>query len=89
LVDSFARSGTHYVVAERDERELDRRTALSPREYAARASAAAGQHDKLIAYELGLADSTVRVLLFRACRKLGATSRADGIARFRDMLARA
>jgi DNA-binding NarL/FixJ family response regulator len=30
-----------------------------------------GAHSKLIAFELGLADATVRVLLSRAARRLG------------------
>lgn len=34
-------------------------------------------HHKLIAYELGLAASTVRVLFFRAMRKLGAANRSE------------
>lgn len=55
---------------------------LSAREDAVMAAVTAGHHDKLIAYELGLASSTVRVLVFRAIRKLGATSRKDAIERY-------
>lgn len=46
------------------------------------AYAALGHHNKLIAYELGLAQSTVRVLSMRAARKLGTRSREETIARF-------
>jgi hypothetical protein len=34
-----------------------------------------GQHNKLIAYNLGISHSTVRVLMARAARKIGARSR--------------
>ena len=41
-----------------------------------------GHTDKVIAYELGLSASTVRVLLHRATRKLGASTRREALARF-------
>lgn len=44
--------------------------------------ASLGHSDKVIAYELGLSASTVRVLIHRAIRKLGATTRRDALARF-------
>jgi DNA-binding CsgD family transcriptional regulator len=47
--------------------------------------AARTQIDKLIAYELGLAHSTIRVLLARAAQKLGARSRAELLERFRAL----
>ena len=34
------------------------------------------------AYELGIADATVRVLLVRAIRKLGACDRREAVARY-------
>jgi DNA-binding CsgD family transcriptional regulator len=40
-----------------------------------------GRSNKLIAYELGLAHATVRVLTARAASKLGVTSRAALLAR--------
>jgi DNA-binding CsgD family transcriptional regulator len=43
----------------------------------------------LIAYELGISDSTVRVHLAHAARKAGVRSRAQLVARFvRDRFAR-
>ncbi|CAN5732338.1 hypothetical protein BH11MYX4_BH11MYX4_01600 [soil metagenome] len=80
LVDTFEHGGKRYLVAQHD---VDAATDLSPRERTVLAAAAAGHHDKLIAHDLGLADSTVRVLLFRARRKLGAASRAEAITCFR------
>jgi DNA-binding CsgD family transcriptional regulator len=56
---------------------------LSDREREVLTLAAMQRSNKLIAYELGLSDSTVRVLLTRACRKLGARSRAEAIERWR------
>jgi DNA-binding CsgD family transcriptional regulator len=47
-----------------------------------RQPAALGHSKKLIAYELGIAHSTVKVLIARAAIKLRATSRADVIRRF-------
>lgn len=86
LVDEFERDGKRYVVAQQNTPEVD--AELSPRERAVVAAAAMGHHDKLIAYDLGVADSTVRVLMFRATRKLRAANRAEAIVRFRAMGAR-
>ena len=47
------------------------------------AFAALGHGNKLIAYEMGIAAETVRVLLHRAARKLGAHDRAELIERAR------
>ncbi|MEO8178032.1 MAG: protein kinase [Deltaproteobacteria bacterium] len=56
-------------------------SALSAREQQVTALAALGRSNKLIAYELGLAHATVRVLIARAARKIGARSRAELITR--------
>jgi DNA-binding CsgD family transcriptional regulator len=42
-----------------------------------------GHTNKVIAYELGLSASTVRVLLTRASRKLGVSGRQRLIERYR------
>ena len=44
-----------------------------------------GHSNKEIAYELGLAAATVRVLMVRAARKLGASGREDAIVCFRRL----
>jgi DNA-binding CsgD family transcriptional regulator len=83
LVDAFESDGRRYVVALSNDcprRGLD---ALTPREEHVLAYAALEHSNKLIAYELGLAHSTVRVLLARAMRKLGVKSRDEAVAFYR------
>jgi DNA-binding CsgD family transcriptional regulator len=58
--------------------------ALSPRERQVLSLAAAGDTNKVIAYELGLSPSTVGVLVSRAMRKLGAPTRLAAIRTFLD-----
>ena len=86
IVATFEHEGKRYVVAEEEASHLvgaRGSASLSPREHTVLQAASTGQHDKLIAYELGVAHSTVRVLFFRAMRKLGARSRAEALDRFR------
>ncbi len=52
---------------------------LSPRERQVLERAILGSENKVIAYDLGLADSTVRVLMRRAAIKLGARTRAGAL----------
>jgi DNA-binding CsgD family transcriptional regulator len=65
LVDRVELEGRRYIVARETPPEL------TPRERQVVAFAKLGHHNKLIAYELGIAASTVRVLLRRAAQKLG------------------
>lgn len=75
LVASFERDGERYVVA----REIlpSRRGpgALTDRERVVLACVARGCSTKEAAYELGISDSTVRVMLMRAARRCGAKDR--------------
>jgi DNA-binding CsgD family transcriptional regulator len=82
LLDHFESGGKRYVVAVANPPvlEAEKRPLLSRRERQVVAAAAAGRTNKLIAYELGLAHSTVRVLLARAAQRLGASSRKELIA---------
>ncbi|HEY1954157.1 MAG TPA: helix-turn-helix transcriptional regulator [Polyangiaceae bacterium] len=83
LLDHFERGGKRYVIAVANPPASAAARALAslaPRERQVVAAAAAGRTNKLIAYELGIADSTVRVLLTRAARRLGASSRQELIA---------
>jgi DNA-binding CsgD family transcriptional regulator len=77
LVDEFQEGSRRYIVAYIN--ELDNRgpDVLTDRERQVATFAAAGHWTKLIAYHLGIADSTVRVLLSRAMSKLGAHSREE------------
>ncbi len=70
IVDELDVDGCRYVVTRVDAPSPLR--LLSPRETQLIELAAAGFEPKVIAYDLGLAPSTVRVLLARAGRKLGA-----------------
>lgn len=87
LIEHFESDGKRYVLARANEPVPGDEEILTPRERQIVALAATGRHSKLIAYDLGVSDSTVRVLIARSMRKLGAKSRADllriAAARFR------
>jgi DNA-binding CsgD family transcriptional regulator len=78
VIDRFERDGRRYVVAYPNAPDpraaLD---ALTARERAVSVAAALGHSNKVIAYELGTAESTVATLLTRASRKVGASSRVE------------
>jgi DNA-binding NarL/FixJ family response regulator len=74
LVDSFERDGKRYLLARQNAPVAQR---LSSREQQVVALARLGRSNKVIAYELGIADPTVRVLIARAAKKLGVTSREE------------
>lgn len=86
LVDQFQREGERYVVARENAPRATGPAALSARERQVACLAALGRHNKLIAYELGLAPSTVRVLLARAAAKLEVSDRASLVNRVRVAL---
>jgi DNA-binding CsgD family transcriptional regulator len=75
LVDCYESGGRRYIVARENAPTVRGPQALSTRERQVLSLAALGRSNKLIAYELDLAHSTVRVLLSRAAAKLGAGSR--------------
>lgn len=82
LVDHFDSDGKRFVVARSNEPNRDETATLSARERQVLACLAIGHSTRTVAYELGLADATVRVLVLRAVRKLGAGSRQEAIAKF-------
>jgi len=83
LLDDFDTDGRRFVLAvENAPPTRPPRKDLSEREHQIMTQAHLGHTDKVIAYELGLAPSTVRVLLHRASRKLGASTRSEALARF-------
>lgn len=87
LVDRFERDGRRYVLA----RPNDPRppvSQLTHRERQVVAAAGLGHSNKLIAYELGLAPSSVATLLARARAKLGLESRVDLVRWARAQAAR-
>jgi DNA-binding CsgD family transcriptional regulator len=78
LIEHFEKDGKHYLLAQRNDPSTAPIEVLSDRERQVVALVALGQTNKLVAYELGIASSTVSVLLGRACRKLGVRTR-DGV----------
>lgn len=82
LVDQFETGGQRYVVARANEPHVAALATLTPRELQVLAYAAAGHSNKLIAYELGISASTVRVLFARLTAKLGVGTRAAAVARW-------
>jgi DNA-binding CsgD family transcriptional regulator len=86
LLDEFDRDGRRFIVAV-DNRPPTAapRGALSEREHQVLTHAVLGHTNKEIAYELGISDATVRVLVHRAARKLGVTTRSEAVARFGDV----
>jgi DNA-binding CsgD family transcriptional regulator len=82
LVDEFESDGKRYVVARENEPHAAQIAALSKRERQVVGYVVLGHATKLIAYELGIADSTVRVLLRRAMQRLRVTSREALVAKF-------
>lgn len=83
LVHEFESDGKHFVVARANAASESGPKTLSSRERQVLGCLALGHSQKVIAYELGLSHSTVRVLLARARAKLGATDLGDLIAKFR------
>ncbi len=82
LVDHVDRDGKRFVLARRNPPDIHEPSALTPNERAVAAYTASGMSNKAIAYELGLAASTVSGLLMSALRKLRMTSRAELVAMF-------
>jgi DNA-binding CsgD family transcriptional regulator len=83
LVDRYEHNGTRYITARENAPVPAGPSAFSPREQQVASLAGLGRSNKLIAYELGLAHSTVRVLLARAAAKMGARTRSEMIEQLR------
>jgi DNA-binding NarL/FixJ family response regulator len=89
LVDHFDHDGRRYVVAKKNDPDVGAsRASLTRREQQTLAYAAMGHSNKLIAYELGLATSTVAVHLSSAAKKLGVSSRVTLIEVYRAIARR-
>jgi DNA-binding CsgD family transcriptional regulator len=86
VLGRFELDGRVYVVAQvEDGAGMD---ALTPREKEVVARTIRGDTPKVIAYDLGISHSTVRVLLARSYRRLGVKSRAELLAVIRQLDAR-
>jgi len=75
LLDEFDRDGQCYVVARVNPLRATRPAVLTPRERQVLAYLGLDYSTKVIAYELGISDTTVRVVLSHAATKLGLRSR--------------
>ncbi len=82
LIDRFEADGRRYVVAF-DDRPAATLDVLTHREREVLAAIAEGKSSKQVAFSLGLSDSTVRVLLARATKRLGLRTREDLVAFYR------
>lgn len=82
LLEHIEVDGRRYLVARENAPVDPAPAALTFRERQVVRQAALGHHNKLIAYELGITASTVRVLIARVAEKLGTSSRADTIRAF-------
>ncbi len=77
LVDHIDSDGTHFLLAIRNDPDAEGPRSLSRREAQVAIYAAQGHMNKEIAYELGLAVSTVATHLSNALHKLGLMSRTE------------
>ncbi len=85
LVDQFERTGRRYLVARPNEHRLVEPQTLAPRERTLAQLSALGKSNQLIAYELGIGESTVSTHLVGVMRKLGATSRIELLRRLLEL----
>jgi DNA-binding NarL/FixJ family response regulator len=76
-MDQFVHSGFRYQLRRRPIELPGDNARLSEREELVVARAVAGESNKSIAFSLGVAASTVGVLLSRAAAKLGVRSRSE------------
>lgn len=77
FIDHVDSDGRRYLVARHNEPAVATDRALTAREQQVVAFVAMGHADKLVAYELGLAESTVQSHLSSAMRKMGIASRSE------------
>ena len=84
LLDHFERDGKRYLLACGNAPATPPGDLLTPRERQIVVLAARGHSNKLIGYELGIATSTVGVLLGRAAARLGVRSRKALVERFKQ-----
>lgn len=83
LVDHFEHDGRRYILAVDNAPQSPGWDLLSPRERQVVERAVAGSDNKVIAYDLGIGHSTVKVLMRRAALKLGARNRRELIAKLK------
>jgi len=77
LVDFYDRDGVRYLVAKVNEPQVKPATKLTARERQVVALVSCGHSNKLISYDLGIAEGTVAAHISSAMRKLGVTNRSQ------------
>jgi DNA-binding CsgD family transcriptional regulator len=77
LVDSFEENGRRYIVARENQVDANGFARLTDRERQVVVHAALGSSNKQIAYDLGISDATVRVLMARAAGRMGVRTRRE------------
>lgn len=77
LLETFERDGRRYFVARRNDASTRDPRRLTQRQRQVAALAAMGRSDKVIAYTLGISESTARTHLIRALRRLGIGGRRE------------
>jgi DNA-binding CsgD family transcriptional regulator len=87
LVDWIDHDGKRYVLARENPPPVPPATPLTARERQVLALVAQGDSNKLVGYELGMAEATVAVHVWRASNKLGASSRVGLIRAYRALVA--
>jgi len=87
LLDAFETDGRRYIVARENTPDPPGPSALTLRERQVVSYAALGHDNKVIAYDLGIAHSTVRVLMARAAAKFRVGSREQLIEAYEACLA--
>jgi DNA-binding CsgD family transcriptional regulator len=88
LIDQFDQDGKRFIVARENEPRPPGPGAFTERERQVVGYAALGHDNKVIAYDLGIAHSTVKVLMARAAAKLAVRSRAEVISVYLDACGR-
>jgi DNA-binding NarL/FixJ family response regulator len=82
VIDEIVHDGAVYQLRRRPAEPPDATPRFTRREEQVLLGALRGESNKSIAFNLGLARSTVGVLLFRAAAKLGVKSRRDVISAY-------
>jgi DNA-binding CsgD family transcriptional regulator len=77
IVQRADSDGKRFLLARRNTPDVHDARALTPREALVAAYAALGHSSKLIAYELGIHESSLSLLLKQAMQKLGVKNRAE------------
>jgi DNA-binding NarL/FixJ family response regulator len=80
LVHTFEENGRRYIVARENDAHADGVAALTGREREIVEHATHGYTNKQIAYNLGISDATVRVLMARAANRIGVRTRRELLA---------